>query len=246
MDEHKKGIEEDSVGEFESKTMKESRKKLNWRVIMVALVLLGAFTFTRFFEIRPKNTMLMAEMNMIGQDLGTEEQKAVRAFLKFKKIKSNALPMGIPDVYGKELAVNFDEVQESMNKMRVMGPTYGTDEGRIVLEGDELKRFIEIGKLTACEYCCGVTTLVDDEGEAACGCAHSIVMRGLAAYLIKNHSDKFTDEEILAEVNKWKKVFFPKQTLTAVFEEMKAAGDEDIDVLLQEFPDFLPQMVGGC
>lgn len=247
MDEQKNGMEENDIKKLDNKVVKEeSKKRPDWRVIAVALLLLGAFTFTRFFEIRPKNTMLMAGVNMVGQDLSAEEQKAVLAFLRFKKIKSGALPIGIPDVYGKELDVNFDGVQESMDRMRVMGPTYGTGEGKIALEGDELKRFIAIGQLTACEYCCGVTTLVDDEGKAACGCAHSIVMRGLAAYLIKNHSDKFTDEEILAEVNKWKKVFFPKQTLTATFEELKESGDEDIEALLQEFPDFLPEMVGGC
>ncbi len=242
MDEDIKGVG-DGKSERRNKKMK---KKPNWRVVIVALVLLGAFTFNRFFEIEPRNTMLMSGMKMVGQELSVEEQKAVQAFLKFKKIRSNSLPIGIPDVYGKELEVNFDEVQESMNNMRYMGPTYGTDEGKIVLEGDELKRFIEIGKLTACEYCCGVKTLVDDEGKAACGCAHSIVMRGLAAYLIKNHSNEFTDEEILAEVNEWKKVFFPKQTLTATFKELKESGDMDIEALLQEFPDFLPQMVGGC
>ena len=234
------GMLEGDINEFEKNVVEERRKKPDWRVIIVALVLLGAFAFTRFFEIRPRSS------DMSGQDLSIEEQKAVQAFLKFKKIKSNALPIGIPDVYGKELDVNFDEVQKSMDKMRHMGPTYGKDEGKIVLEGDELKRFIEIGKLTSCEYCCGVDTLVKDDGSAACGCAHSIVMRGLAAYLIKNHSDAFTDEQILDEVNKWKKVFFPKQTLTASFEELKKTGDKDIDMLLKEFPDFLPQMVGGC
>jgi hypothetical protein len=243
MNENKNGIEESGKDEHKNEDMS---KGSNRRVILVALLLLSAFSFTRFFEIRLKNTMMMVDMDMDGRKLSAEEQKAVQAFLKFKKIKSAALPIGIPDVYGKELDVTFDEVQESMNVMRVMGPTYGADDGKIILEGDELKRFIAIGKLIACEYCCGVKTLVDDEGKAACGCAHSIVMRGLAAYLIKNHSNEMTDDEILEEVNKWKKVFFPKQTLTASFEELKKSGDKDIEALLQEFPDFLPQMVGGC
>ncbi len=34
-------------------------------------------------------------------------------------------------------------------------------------------------------------------------------MRGLAKYLIKYHGEKFTDEEILEEVGKWKTLFFP-------------------------------------
>lgn len=219
-------------------------KELDYRLLTVALVLLGIFTFTRFFEIRPKGTALLA--GVIGQDLSVEEKEAVQAFLKFKKIKGEVIPAGVPDVYGRELGVSFDEVQESMDRMRGLGPTYGVEGKRIVLEGEELERFIAIGKQTSCEHCCDATTLVDDEGVAACGCAHSIVMRGLVAYLIKNHSDKFTDDEILAEVNRWKRVFFPKQILTARFDELRESGDKDVESLLREFPDFLPQMVGGC
>lgn len=215
-----------------------------------SLLLLGLLIFSRFFEveIRPKGKVSPVQKSSpeIAGVATSEEQRAVQAFLKFKRIKSEVIPSGVPDIYGEELGVSFDKVQESMNKMRVFGPTYGTDEDKIVLEGNELERYIKITKQTSCQYCCGVKTLVKEDGEAACGCAHSIVMRGLAAYLIKNHSDKFSDEEILAEINEWKKVFFPKQTLTAKFDELKEAGDEDIETLLQEFPDFLPQMVGGC
>lgn len=220
-------------------------KKYNLWMIS-ALVLLGVFVFSRFFavEIRLKGKTSPGVVS--NQNLSLEEQKAVQAFLKFKKIKKEVFPLGVPEVYGQELGVNFDQVQESMNKMRVFGPTYGSEKEKIVLEGKEFERFIKIAKQTACQYCCGLKTLVKEGGSAACGCAHSIVMRGLAAYLIKNHSDKFSDEEILAEINQWKKVFFPKQTLTAKFNELKKSGDEEIETLLQEFPDFLPQMVGGC
>lgn len=207
--------------------------------MIVSFILLGLIAFNRFFEIRSRTSL--AEQN-----LNAEEQKTIQAFLKFKKIKSEEVPVGVPEVYGQELGVSFDQVQESMNVMRVLGPTYGLEEEKIILEGNELERYIRIGEQTACEYCCGVETLVKEDGEAACGCAHSIVMRGLTAYLIRNHSDDFSDEEILNEINDWKKVFFPKQTLAARFDELKEAGDQDIDVLLQEFPDFLPQMVGGC
>lgn len=214
--------------------------------MVIALLLLGVLAFSRFFEVEIRSKGTVSPAVLFGEDVSLEDEQAVRAFLKFRKIKSEAIPLGVPNVYGEELGVSLDKVQESMNKMRVFGPTYGTDDKKIKLEGEELERYIKIGEQTACQYCCGVKTLVKEDGEAACGCAHSIVMRGLAAYLIKNHSDRFSDEEILAEINKWKKVFFPKQTLAAKFEELKKAGDEDIETLLQEFPDFLPQMVGGC
>lgn len=221
--------------------MKKGKLRLKTNLAAAFLLVLAAFLLANIFleiEVRPKGKGAVS--------LGADEQKAVQAFLKFKKIKSEAIPSGEPDIYGQELGVNFDQVQESMDKMRPFGPTYGSEDKKIVLEGKELERFIKIGKQTSCQYCCGVEALIDDEGRAACGCAHSIVMRGLAAYLIKNHSDKFSDEEILAEINEWKKVFFPKQTLSAKFDELKEAGDEEIENLLQEFPDFLPQMVGGC
>jgi len=226
----------------------KAAKKISYEAVVLALIFLMVFTFTRFYTVIPKVGMNMDDMPGV-EEMSDGEIKAMQAFLKFRRVKAEALPWGIPTVYGAELDVTFDEVQDSMDKMKGMGPTYGTDEEKITLEGlegEELNRFIKIGHLIACEYCCGVETLVDEKGEAACGCAHSIVMRGLAAYLIKNHSDVMTDDQILDELKKWKKSFFPQQTLAATFDELKEAGDDDIDALLEEFPDFLPQMVGGC
>lgn len=70
-------------------------------------------------------------------------------------------------------------------------------------------------------------------------------MRGLAAYLIKNHPD-LSNEQILKELNNWRAVFFPKQTLTDKLAEMEQSGDKSIKQIVAEFPEFLPQMVGGC
>ena len=58
-------------------------------------------------------------------------------------------------------------------------------------------------------------------GDAACGCAHSFAMRGLAKYLITKHGQEFTDEQILSEMAKWKTLFFPTQ-MTAKAESLKA------------------------
>ena len=57
------------------------------------------------------------------------------------------------------------------------------------------------------------------------------MMRGLAAYLIKNHPE-VSDEKILEELIKWKAVFFPKQTLTAKLQELEKAGEPGIKEIL--------------
>ncbi|MBI1972851.1 hypothetical protein HYS50_02510 [Candidatus Woesearchaeota archaeon] len=60
-------------------------------------------------------------------------------------------------------------------------------------------------------------------GGAACGCAHSFAMRGVAKYLIKNHGNEFTNEEILDELAKWKTLFFPG-VMADKFKVMKEKG----------------------
>lgn len=185
--------------------------------------------------------------NIIQVDSNQElsDSDASAAYIKFRKIKKSFIPSGVPAVYGQELSVSFDEVQDAINKIKLFGPTYGSEDKKIVLSGSDLERYIRIGSQTACEYCCGVTTLVEPNGDASCGCAHSIMMRGLSAYLIKNHPN-LSDDEILAELNIWKRTYFPKQTLSAELYRLEEAGDSDIAIILKEFPDFLPQMVGGC
>ncbi len=168
-----------------------------------------------------------------------------QAYLKFKQIKTDFIPQGVPEDYGSELGISFDRVQEAINKVRVFGPTFGQEGKKIILVGKDKERYIRIGKQTACRYCCGVDALVKDDGEAACGCAHSIMMRGLAAYLIKNRP-QWSDDKILAELNRWRRTFFPKQTLAAELQRRQRQGDKEIELIIREFPDFLPEMVGGC
>lgn len=177
--------------------------------------------------------------------LSESDLSAASAYLKFKNVKSSFIPTGIPAVYGQELNISFDEVQDAINKVRVMGPTYGKGDKKIVLTGENLKRYTSIGQQIACEYCCKATTLVKKDGVAACGCAHSIMMRGLSAYLIENHPE-LSDDQILDELKAWKITYFPKETLTAKLAQLEKGGDEDIKVIMKEFPDFLPKMVGGC
>ncbi len=124
------------------------------------------------------------------------------------------IPMGIPEVYGAELDISYDDVSLSDPKkadatIEVMSKLDRT----IELSGNNLERYIDIlyhqhGGIS-CEYCCGVQSIIFENGEAACGCAHSFAMRGLAKYLILEHGDSMIDVEILTEIGKWKVLFFP-------------------------------------
>lgn len=94
---------------------------------------------------------------------------------------------------------------------------------------------------TACEYCCRAKTLVRKDGERACSCAHSYAMKGLAKYLILNHDDTYSEDKILGEINRWKALFFPKQSIQKVIATSKGTGAFNLSVLQE-----MPNMVGGC
>lgn len=220
---------------------------INSLIFLLVGGLIGGFIVFGYYNVKDEQTGLIKGEKI---NLGTDSQdgsdlSAANAYLKFKEIKAAFVPTGAPDVYGQELNISFDEVQDAINKVRVFGPTYGQEGEKITLEGVDLERYKKIGASIACEYCCGVKTLTKEDGSAACGCAHSIMMRGLTAYLIQNHPE-VSDEWILEELTKWKKTYFPKQTLTAELAELEKAGEPGIKEILEEFPDFLPQMVGGC
>ena len=123
---------------------------------------------------------------------------------------SKIIPTGIPAVYGKELGVNFDEVspnnpQGANKNIAILKNLDKT----LTLQGSDLQRYIDIASQISCEFCCGAKSVIRSDGSAACGCAHSYAMRGLAKYLITKHGDAFTDDEILSELGKWKVLFFP-------------------------------------
>ncbi len=173
------------------------------------------------------------------------------------------LAKGVPPVYGLELGVSFDDPVAGMDVLKNFDPTYGNN--KIVLQGADLQRYIKIGTVPsiACEYCCGATTLVSPSGDAACGCAHSWAMRGLMAYLIKNHGSEYTDEQITQQAMRWKALFFPKQ-MVKKFMDQSATGQytPDMAAILSgvdltklgnmknaDFGSSLqsaPNMVGGC
>jgi hypothetical protein len=47
-------------------------------------------------------------------------------------------------------------------------------------------------------------------------------------------------------LNRWRAVYFPKQTLTEALIERRDAGEPGIEEIEQGFPEFMPQMMGGC
>ena len=148
-------------------------------------------------------------------------------------LAKNFLPFGIPPVYGAELKVSFDDPVAAINVLA----QYEQDTRPNKLTGEKLERYIKIGQSTACEFCCGATTMVFPDGSKACGCAHSAAMRGVVAYLLDQYGDQATDQQILIEANKWKAVFFPGPT-TQKF----AATNGLITAPTQG----LQQQVGGC
>lgn len=133
-----------------------------------------------------------------------------------KYIAGFSLPSGVPEIYGSELGISFDDVsasnpQKADETIRLLGNIDRETE----LTGTDLERYINIlyrlENGISCEYCCGARAVIFETGDAACGCAHSYAMRGLTKYLILNHGDEMSDEQILEEIGKWKSLFFPSQ-----------------------------------
>jgi hypothetical protein len=120
----------------------------------------------------------------------------------------DVLPKGAPNVYGTELGVTYDDVSANSPKLADATMQKLAAYEDMQLNSEQMERYVKIGSSIACEYCCGAQTLVFSNGERACGCAHSYAMRGLAKYLLTEHSE-ITDLEILDELAKWKVLFFP-------------------------------------
>lgn len=143
-----------------------------------------------------------------------------------KDASSVILITGMPKIYGQELGVSYihpSQTAEMDKMMKIMGqfdPTYGGKP--IKLAGDPLKRYIDIGLRISCEFCCSAKTLITQDGRAACGCAHSQAMRGLAAYLIQNHSAEYANDQILQELARWKGLYFPKQMMQKYMDQVQS------------------------
>jgi hypothetical protein len=173
-----------------------------------------------------------------------------------------AISSGVPEIYGEELGITFDNVQGSIDIVKQLDPTYGRS--KIILTGDNLQRYIDVGLRISCEYCCSAKSIITRDGKGACGCAHSWAMRGLIAYLVQNHGEEYTNDEILREISRWKAMYFPKQMIQKLSGQLQGANftpDTASLILDIDLPDYgqgdqkaplpsditdLPSMVGGC
>ncbi len=128
---------------------------------------------------------------------------------------SDVTPKGIPGIYGAELGVSFDDVsvndpQKANETIAILSQFDQEKSGKfITLTGQAQQRYIKIASQISCEYCCGAESIIFPDGKAACGCAHSYSMRGIAKYLLDKHASEFTDDQILEELGKWKTLYFP-------------------------------------
>ncbi len=169
------------------------------------------------------------------------------------------IPIGVPAIYGSELGVSYDDVSVNdpqradaiIRKLSVL-------DQQITLSGADKERYINIGyRLNngiACEYCCGARSVIFENGEPACGCAHSYAMRGVAKYLITKHGGEYTDEQIQAEMGKWKVLFFPGIHATKA-QALKAQDFDSANYInlasnkyrgIEKGQQSSGQMVGGC
>ncbi len=129
----------------------------------------------------------------------------------------DVIPKGVPLIYGSELGVSYDDVSATnQQKSDATIKKLALQDVNIKLSGDQLQRYINITGQISCEYCCGAPSIIFTTdtgqykaGDAACGCAHSYAMRGVAKYLITKHGSEFTNDQILEELGKWKTLFFP-------------------------------------
>lgn len=200
--------------ESESNEWKINIKTLNW-VLIVAVAILVLFNQYQIYSINKGNPLTLVTGNVVGAGNSGTQTNTV-------SLSSDVIPTGIPRIYGEELGISYDDI--SPNDPVLADQTIsllGNYDRTITLTGAELERYIKIASSISCEYCCGAKAIIFSNGEAACGCAHSYAMRGLAKYLIKNHGTEFTDEEILSELGKWKVLFFPEihQQKAAALEE---------------------------
>lgn len=123
---------------------------------------------------------------------------------------SSVIPIGTPKIYGNELDITYDDVSASNPQLADQTIEVMSNLDRTIeLQGADLERYIKIVSEISCEYCCGANSIIFPDGRSACGCAHSYAMRGIAKYLITEHGNEFSDDEILTELAKWKTLYFP-------------------------------------
>lgn len=135
-------------------------------------------------------------------------------------------PHGVPTVYGEALGVSFDDPVAAIDVMKQYDPYKQVN----LINQSTLERYIQIGLLISCQYCCSAQTMVFDNGVASCGCAHSRAMRGLTRYLLEAYP-QMTNDQILTELVQWKALYFPRDA-SALALELASQNNFNINTYL--------------
>ncbi|HLC60691.1 MAG TPA: hypothetical protein VJJ52_04635 [Candidatus Nanoarchaeia archaeon] len=185
---------------------KNSLEKLCFGILIAVVFIMGF------------NAYQISQLKHIGNsvsgmnDMNTATRNSMANLAASTKTNLSITPKGIPEIYGGELEISYDDVSAAdQKKADATIKKLGMLDQQITLNGDDLKRYISVAGQISCEYCCGTDSIIFPDGKAACGCQHSFAMRGVAKYLIKNHPADYTDDGILEELSKWKILFFPEQ-----------------------------------
>ncbi len=226
--------------------------KDNWEYIAVAFIAI-IIVFNSLQVLSVSAALTGKSPFSFGTDSKSTSFKVKAGGDVVKNVMDAIMPKGIP-LYGEALGVSYDTPATSINVLAKLDRTIPTSS----LTPDEKKRYINVTTRISCEFCCGAIQIVDSSGRDACGCAHSASFRGLTKYLLKNEPDKWTDEQILTELTKWKALYYPKNMVekgvAAVQNglELTPAVLNDIELLKKlktgdtgNIGD-LPEMVGGC
>lgn len=143
----------------------------------------------------------------------TQPEKAIIDYGE-AAVSDEIIPKGEPS-YGQEIQFSYDDIDPyDQQKANAAIARLAQYDRQISLNPADNERYVKIlykdkGGIS-CEYCCGARSVIFQNGQPACGCAHSYAMRGLAKYLLTETD--MTDEEILTEVAKLKVLFFPAQS----------------------------------
>jgi hypothetical protein len=104
--------------------------------------------------------------------------------------------------------VSFDD---PITSQRIWGSLSGNPRfggGLLELPPDKEQRFKKIESIFTCDYCCGSPSSVTRI--ANCGCAHSYAWKGMARFFLRFYGDKYSDEQIIGEMTKWKGLWYPQ------------------------------------
>lgn len=146
---------------------------------------------------------------------------------------NSLVPTGMP-FYGQEAGVTFDDPISAQK-------VWGNYERSIQLNEEQQQRWAKIVGSFTCDYCCGSPqrpTIITH-----CGCSHARAWRGMTKWLISKYGDKYSDQQILGELSRWKTLWYPGPTVQRVIAEQQATGGNTGTV---GNLDNLPGMVGGC